>query len=89
MPFKFGRGTSEEPVVLVHPDVIEHFRRDFMAQELNVAARRQFDAMCNQALRAYWAEKKGEPEMKCPYCERVMSVREKVEQGACNDCYER
>lgn len=24
---------------------------------------------------------------RCPYCDRVMSTREAVEQGACNDCY--
>jgi len=24
---------------------------------------------------------------RCPYCGRVMSNREKAEQGACNDCY--
>jgi hypothetical protein len=23
----------------------------------------------------------------CPGCGRVMSLREKAEQGACNDCY--
>ena len=23
----------------------------------------------------------------CPYCDRVMSHREAVEQDACNDCY--
>lgn len=22
----------------------------------------------------------------CPYCDRIMSVREGQEQGACNDC---
>ena len=22
----------------------------------------------------------------CPYCGRIMSVREKAEQGACDDC---
>jgi hypothetical protein len=24
----------------------------------------------------------------CPYCGRVMSLREAAEQGACNDCYD-
>ena len=24
----------------------------------------------------------------CPYCGRIMTWREKDEQGACNDCYE-
>ncbi len=23
---------------------------------------------------------------RCPYCDRVMSNREAIEQGACNDC---
>ena len=23
----------------------------------------------------------------CPYCDRIMTWREKDEQGACNDCY--
>jgi hypothetical protein len=24
---------------------------------------------------------------RCPYCDRVMTWRERDEQGACNDCY--
>ena len=27
-----------------------------------------------------------EPSRACPYCDRIMSEREKAEQGACNDC---
>ncbi len=23
----------------------------------------------------------------CPYCDRIMSIREKIAQGCCNDCY--
>ncbi len=46
---------------IVHKDVIEQFRADFMAREVNVNARRQFNAMCNQALRSQPQGQAGEP----------------------------
>jgi hypothetical protein len=39
----------------------------------------------NQAASQWIDTSEGPP--RCPYCDRVMSNREHVEQGACNDCY--